>query len=183
MTTSLPEQRSDLEPAPPGSRRSRSRSLSRKDMAAFLGCVAVALAAGSVLVIAGSPIHGSPSLRILDTIARASALGLPIAALFGVPVWVWLSARVPSRALLVALSPLLGIVPGVLVFMTGIIVSVEGPVFWGLFMMAAGAWSAPIGAALYYLVFAKRPFVAISLGGVVVVLALLGWLSIWANAA
>jgi hypothetical protein len=152
-------------------------------MAAFLSCVAVALAAGSVLVIAGSPYYGSTGLGVLHTIARASAVGLPIAALFGVPVWVWLSAKIPSRALLVALSPLLGIVPGVLVFMTGIIVSVEGPVFWGLFMMAAGAWSAPIATVLYYVVLAKRPFVAISLGGVVVALALLGWLSIWISTA
>ena len=152
-------------------------------MAAFLSCVAVALAAGSVLVVAGSPIHGSIGLRILDTIARASALGLPVAALFGGPVWVWLSARIPSRAFLVALSPLLGVLPGVVVFMTGIYVSVEGPVFSGLFMMAAGGWSAPFATALYYLVLAKRPFVAISLGGVVVVLALLGWLSIWITAA
>jgi hypothetical protein len=152
-------------------------------MAAFLGCVAVALAAGSVLVVWGSPVHSSPGVRILHTIARASAVGLPIAALFGVPVWVWLNARIPSRAFLVALSPLLGILPGLVVLTIGTYASVEGPVFWGLFMMAAGGWSAPFATTLYYLVFAKRPVVAISLGGAVVVVALLGWLSIWINGA
>jgi len=185
VSNALPERPSGLGSAPTSSRRSRSldRSVSRTNMAAFLGCVAVALAAGSVIFVAGNPLNISPGLRILHTIARASAVGLPIAALFGVPVWVWLSARVPSRALLVALSPLLGILPGLVVLTIGTYASVEGPVFWGLFMMAAGGWSAPFATALYYLVLATRPVVAISLGGVVVVLALIGWLSIWINGA
>lgn len=181
VTTSLPEQRSDIVSASAGSRPRRSI----KDMAAFLGCVALALVLGCVFVVVGSPSYGygSIALRMLHLIAQASALGLPIAALFGVPVWLWLSARIPSRALLVALSPLVGIMPGVAAFMTGLIVHGDDPVFLGLLMMAAGAWSAPIATALYYLVLAKRPLVAISLGGVVVVLALLGWLNIWTNTA
>lgn len=177
MTKTLPEQRVGLARAPTSSRRSVI------DLAAFLSCVAVALAAGSALVVAASPIQAPPGSWIMETIARVSAVGLPIAALFGVPVWVWLSARISSRALLIAVSPLLGIVPGVFVLMIGTIMNAEGPVFWGLFMIAAGAWSAPLASALYYLVLGKRPLVAISLGVVVVVLALLGWVNIWLNTA
>ncbi|MBH0052641.1 hypothetical protein I6E74_00480 [Salinibacterium sp. SWN139] len=180
--TATPEERLDSAPTPVGSRPHRRI----KDMAAFLGCVAVAVALGSVFVVAASPYYGSTALRMLHTLAQASAVGLPVAALFGVPAWLWLSARVPARplliALLIAVSPLVGIVPGVVVLTAGLTVHADPPVFLGLGMIAGGAWSAPIATALYYLVLGKRPLIAIALGGVVVVLALLGWVSIWGSA-
>ncbi|MBH0097610.1 hypothetical protein I6E68_00485 [Salinibacterium sp. NSLL150] len=151
-----------------------------KDIAAVLGCIVVALALGTVLVVLGT---GSTGSELLHAFARATAVGLPVAALFGVPTWLWLSARLPARALpialFIALSPLFGIVPGVAVLVTGLIFHLDSPVFLSMFMIAAGAWTAPLATALYYLVLGKRPRIAISLGGIVVVLALLGWVSIW----
>tara|TARA_R110002020_G_scaffold475881_1_gene713544 strand:- start:55 stop:606 length:552 start_codon:yes stop_codon:yes gene_type:complete len=178
VTTAAPEQHIDTVSAPASMHPRRNL----KDIAAVLGCVAVALALGTALVVLGSPSYGSIGSELLHAFARATALGLPVAALFGVPTWLWLSARVPARALpialFIALSPLFGIVPGLAVFVTGLITHLDTPVFLGMFMIAAGAWTAPIATALYYLVLGKRPRIAISLGGVAVVLALLGWVSI-----
>ena len=181
MTTSAPEQGIDSVPIPARAHPQRNFT----DIAVVLGCVAVALALGAVLVVLGTPYYGSTGSELLHAFARATAVGLPVAALFGVPTWLWLSARVPARALpialFIALSPLFGIVPGVAVLVTGIILHLDNPVFLGMFMIAAGAWTAPIATALYYLVLGKRPRIAISLGGVAVILALLGWVSIAIN--
>ncbi|MBH0022599.1 hypothetical protein [Salinibacterium sp. SWN248] len=181
MTTSAPEQRTDSVPIPANTHPHRNI----KDIAAILGCVAVALALGTALVVLGTPYYGSTGSELLHAFARATSVGLPVAALFGVPLWLWLSTRVPARALpialFIALSPLVGIVPGLAVLVTGLIFNLDTPVFLGMFMIAAGAWTAPIATALYYLVLGKRPSIAISLGGVAIVLALVGWVSIAIN--
>ncbi|MEH6781908.1 MAG: hypothetical protein V7618_10145 [Rhodoglobus sp.] len=183
MTTAAPEQHIDTVSAPASMHPRRNL----KDIAAVLGCVAVALALGTALVVLGSPSYGSIGSELLHAFARATAVGLPVAALFGVPLWLWLSARVPARALpialFIALSPLFGIVPGLAVLVTGLITHLDTPVFLGMFMIAGGAWTAPIATALYYLVLGKRPRIAISLGGVAVILALLGWVGIAINGA
>ncbi|WP_010204761.1 hypothetical protein [Salinibacterium sp. PAMC 21357] len=181
MTTSPPEQRIVSVPTPASAHPQRNI----KDIATILGCVAVALALGTVLVVLGTPYYGSTGSELLHAFARATAVGLPVAALFGVPFWLWLSTRVPARALpialFIALSPLFGIVPGLAVLVTGLIAHLETPVFLGRFMIGAGAWTAPLATALYYLVLGKRPRIAISLGGILVVLALVGWVSIAIN--
>ena len=183
MTTAAPEQHIDTVSAPASMHPRRNL----KDIAAVLGCVAVALALGTALVVLGTPSYGSTGSGLLHAFARATAVGLPVAALFGVPLWLWLSARVPARALpialFIALSPLFGIVPGLAVLVTGLITHLDTPVFLGMFMIAGGAWTAPIATALYYLVLGKRPRIAISLGGVAVILALLGWVGIAINGA
>ncbi|MEV8252454.1 hypothetical protein AB0O95_00665 [Rhodoglobus sp. NPDC076762] len=183
MATSAPEQRIDSVPILASAHPQRNI----KDIAAVLGCVAVALALGTALVVLGTPYYGSTGSELLHAFARATVVGLPVAALFGVPTWLWLSARVPARALpialFIALSPLFGIVPGLAVLVTGLIAHLDTPVFLGMFMIAAGAWTAPIATALYYLVLGKRPRIAISLGGILVVLALVGWVSIAINGA
>lgn len=181
MTTSTPKLRIDSASTTEGLRPHRNA----KDIAAALGCIALALALGTALVVLGTPYYGSTGSELLHAFARAAAVGLPVAALFGVPTWLWLSPRVPARALpialFIALSPLFGIVPGVAVLVTGLIFHLDSPVFLGMFMIGAGAWTAPLATALYYLVLGKRPRIAISLGGVAVVLALLGWVSIAIN--
>jgi len=180
--TATPEERVDSAPTPASTHPQRKI----KDIAVILACVAVAVALGSVFVVAASPYYGSTVLRMLHTLAQASAVALPVAALYGVPTWLWLSARVPARplliALLIAVSPLVGIMPGVVVFTVGLNTHADSPVFLGMGMIAGGAWSAPIATALYYLILGKRPRLAIALGGVVVILALLGWVSIWGSA-
>lgn len=152
------------------------------DFFVFLSCVSVALVLGCVIVVASDGSQEQLAPRLLETIGRAGAIGLPVAALYGAPVWKWLCTRIPSRGLLVVLAPFAGLLPGLLIFLIGVAASLSFLVFNGMFMMAAGAWSAVLGAILYFAL-AGRPLITTSLGGLSLILILAGWLSTWLGIA
>lgn len=126
------------------------------DGCSFIACILLAIMAGVAMVVSGSPLYQQSTTNavplwesLAEASVRALVIGVPLTLLVGLPVFYWLYTLAQPAVLSVVLLGVVGVLPGIALLFVGLAIQNE-LVFIGIYLVVGGAWSAVLGATLFY---------------------------------
>lgn len=151
------------------------------DIASYVAAILVAMVAGVVFFVVGSPPSASTGGFLwigvmLETIARATPVVLVVALGIGYPLAALARRRGLHWAVTLVLAGLAGLALGLVAlviapFIPGLS---EFPLFVAIYAAVIGVWCA-VGGQLLYPVFRRHPIDGMCAGALVIALAVAGW--------